>query len=130
MAHNDLDDSDSPILPAAALSDDETPEAITPLPEQDGMLLRDRQQKTAYYDYTAEKQLSQTDAKLFYQRSQLESQKTGGSNWGQSQSSPPASPLLASRLAHNGFDASAAAGVRRSDSVSSLKSAQRQGTGR
>ncbi|EHK98872.1 putative AMP deaminase [Glarea lozoyensis 74030] len=57
MAHNNLDDSDSPILPAAALSDDETPEAVTPLPEQD------------------------------------------------------------------------AAGVRRSDSVSSLKSAQKQGTG-
>ena len=126
MAHHqhNLDDSDSPILPAAALSDDE---ATTPLPEQDGMLLRDRQQKTAYYDYTAEKQLSQTDAKLFYQRSQLEAQKTGGSNWGQS---PPGSPLLASRLVSNGFDASSAAGVRRSDSVNSFKGVQRQGTAR
>jgi AMP deaminase len=118
------------MLPAAALSDDETSEAVTPLPEQNGMLLRDRQQKTAYYDYTAEKQLSQTDAKLFYQRSQLEAQKTGGSNWGQSQSSPPGSPLLASRLAHNGYDASSAAGVRRSESNNSMKSSNRQSTGR
>jgi len=43
------------------------------------MLPRDVQLKTAYYDYAAEKQLSQADAKLFYQRSQLEAQKTGGS---------------------------------------------------
>jgi AMP deaminase len=129
MSHSHLDDSDSPLLPAAALSDDE-PEVTTPLPEHDGMLLRDRQQKTAYYDYTAEKQLSQTDAKLFYQRSQLEAQKTGGSNWGQSQSSPPGSPLQASRLANNGYDASSVAGVRRSGSNTSMKSNQRQGTGR
>jgi AMP deaminase len=112
------------------MSDEEISEVNTPLPEQDGMLLRDRQQKTAYYDYTVEKQLSQTDAKLFYQRSQLEAQKTGGSSWGQSQSSPPGSPLLASRLAHNGFDASSVAGVRRSDSVTSMKSGQRQGSAR
>ena len=47
---------------------------------QDGMLPRDIQGKTAYYDYAAGKQLSQADAKIFYQRSQLEALKTEGSN--------------------------------------------------
>lgn len=61
---------------------------------QDGMLPRDIQRKTAYYDYAAEKQMSHTDAKLFYQRSQLEAQQTGGSNWG-SQNSLQNSPVIA-----------------------------------
>ena len=60
----------------------------------DGMLPRDRQRKTAYYDYVAEKQMSHADAKLFYQRSQLEAQQTGGSNWG-SQNSLQSSPVIA-----------------------------------
>ena len=34
------------------------------------LLSRDKQLKTAYYDYALEKQMSQTDAKLFYQHSQ------------------------------------------------------------
>ncbi|KAI9846516.1 MAG: AMP deaminase [Sclerophora amabilis] len=44
-----------------------------------GMLPRDKQRKTAFYDYAAEKQMSHADAKLFYQRSQLDSQNSGGS---------------------------------------------------
>ncbi|KAI9681188.1 MAG: AMP deaminase [Caeruleum heppii] len=51
----DLADGDQPILP------------------------RDKQRKTAYYDYAAEKQLSLADAKLFYQRSQLEASDNMGS---------------------------------------------------
>jgi AMP deaminase len=61
---------------------------------QDGMLPRDIQRKTAYYDYAAEKQMSHADAKLFYQRSQLEAQQTGESNWG-SQNSLQNSPVIA-----------------------------------
>jgi AMP deaminase len=63
---------------------------------QDGMLPRDHQRKTAYYDYLTEKQMSQADMKLFYQRSQLETQKTGGSNWG-SQHSAHGSPVIRTR---------------------------------
>ncbi|KAH8794493.1 hypothetical protein F5882DRAFT_288836 [Hyaloscypha sp. PMI_1271] len=88
---------------------------------QDGMLPRDIQRKTAYYDYAAEKQLSQADAKLFYQRSQLEAQKTGGSNWGNSQSSPQGSPVLVPRSFSNVFDAEQAE-MRRSGSVKSMLS--------
>ncbi|KAJ9648439.1 AMP deaminase [Coniosporium tulheliwenetii] len=42
-----------------------------------GMLPRDKQRKTALYDYMAEKQMSNTEAKQFYQRHQLESQYGG-----------------------------------------------------
>ena len=38
------------------------------------LLGRDKQLKTAYYDYASEKQKSQTDAKLFYQHSQRDGQ--------------------------------------------------------
>ena len=39
-----------------------------------GMLPRDKQRRTAFYDYTAEKQVSHTEAKQFYQRHQMETQ--------------------------------------------------------
>ncbi|KNG46458.1 amp deaminase 3 [Stemphylium lycopersici] len=42
-----------------------------------GMLPRDKQRRTAFYDYTAEKQMSHTEAKQFYQRHQLETQHGG-----------------------------------------------------
>ena len=38
----------------------------------DGMLLRDLPKRTTFYDPVAEREMSQTDAKLFYQMSQLE----------------------------------------------------------
>ncbi|KAI1542956.1 Add Adenosine deaminase [Pyrenophora tritici-repentis] len=46
-----------------------------------GMLPRDKQRRTAFYDYTADKQMSHTEAKQFYQRHQLETQY-GGSQAG------------------------------------------------
>ncbi|KAK1911918.1 hypothetical protein P3342_011003 [Pyrenophora teres f. teres] len=46
-----------------------------------GMLPRDKQRRTAFYDYTAEKQMSHTEAKQFYQRHQLETH--GGSQAGE-----------------------------------------------
>jgi AMP deaminase len=49
--------------------------------EEDGMLPRDKQRRTAFYDYTAEKQMSHTEAKQFYQRHQWETQH-GGSQAG------------------------------------------------
>ncbi|TVY23876.1 AMP deaminase [Lachnellula hyalina] len=105
---NSDSDMEPSMLPDAAITEEGTPEVKTPSEEEEGMLARDVQQKTAYYDYATEKQLSQADAKLFYQRSQLEAQKTGGSNWGNSQSSPQASPTL----------------IPRSGSMTSLKSKQ------
>lgn len=115
------------MLPDAAMIEDDTPENRTPqedegeVEDEEGMLPRDYQQKTAYYDYVADKQLSQADAKLFYQRSQQEGNKTGGSNWGNSQSSPQGSPVIIPRSIPNGFEATQT-GVRRSDSVNSVKS--------
>lgn len=115
------------MLPDAAMIEDDTPPGNrTPrdgdeveVEDEEGMLPRDYQQKTAYYDYVADKQLSQADAKLFYQRSQKEGM--GGSNWGNSQSSPQGSPVIIPRSISNGFD-STQAGIRRSDSVNSVKS--------
>lgn len=68
------------------------------------MLPRDMPTRTAYYDPVAERQMSQTDAKLFYQRSQT-NQKVGtssSSNWTESQTTPQASPLMTSNeLSHS-----------------------------
>jgi len=116
-------DKESALLPSAALGPDGTPETSTPSDVGEGMLPRDIQRKTAYYDYAAEKTLSQADAKLFYQRSQLEAQKTGGSNWGNSQHSPQGSPVLMPRSFSNVFEAEQAS-MRRSGSVNSMKSWQ------
>ena len=56
--------------------------------EAQGLLPRDKQRRTAFYDYASEKQMSISEAKQFYQRHQLESQFTGGSNWSQDGASP------------------------------------------
>lgn len=61
---------------------------------QDGMLLRDLPTRTAFYDPVAERQMSQTDAKLFYQRSQAGQLKTGSGVWSQAQSTPHDSPII------------------------------------
>lgn len=63
---------------------------------EEGMLERDVQRKTAYYDYAAEKQMSQADMKLFYQKSQLENQRARASTRG-SQYSDVGSPVLPKR---------------------------------
>lgn len=42
----------------------------------DGMLYRDLPKRTTFYDPAAERQMSQTDAKLFYQRSKAEQRPT------------------------------------------------------
>ncbi|PSN60832.1 AMP deaminase [Corynespora cassiicola Philippines] len=50
-------------------------------PSDAGLLPRDKQRRTAFYDYASEKQMSHQEAKQFYQRHQLESQ-FGGSQAG------------------------------------------------
>ncbi|KAL6854058.1 hypothetical protein J3F83DRAFT_755809 [Trichoderma novae-zelandiae] len=52
-----------------------------------GLLLRDLEERTAFYDPVAELQMTQTDAKLFYQRS-----RSGNSPW--PQATPYGSPLI------------------------------------
>jgi AMP deaminase len=116
-------DEDNDMLPEAAMMPQDSAETNTSSDNTDGMLPRDIQRKTAYYDYAAEKQLSQADAKLFYQRSQLEAQNAGGSNWGNSQPqlSPQGSPVLLPKSFSNVFEAGQA-GIRRSGSINSMKS--------
>jgi AMP deaminase len=60
---------------------------------QEGMLPRDLPKRTTFYDPVAERQMTQTDAKLFYQRSKIES-RAGGSTW--SHATPIGSPIAVS----------------------------------
>ncbi|KAI1180548.1 hypothetical protein F4777DRAFT_528417 [Nemania sp. FL0916] len=59
---------------------------------EEGMLPRDVPRKTTFYDPVAERQMSQTDAKLFYQRSQRDLLKNDASSWSQSHPTPHCSP--------------------------------------
>jgi AMP deaminase len=87
----------------------------TPASEE-GMLPRDKQQRTAYYDYAAEKQMSLTDAKLIYQQSQLDlANATGSAGWSEN-----ASPIIRGR-AISGF-AGDGASLERTGSLRSLQS--------
>lgn len=111
-------------LPEAALGMDEATDT-TPPETEEGMLPRDVQEKTAYYDYTSEKQLSQADAKLFYQRSKLESQKPGDaswstSQWGTRQNSPHESPVLIPNSMSNFLERDQA-GMKSSGSMTSIQ---------
>lgn len=83
---------------------DEAPAQLgPPTPEegeldfQEGMLPRDMPMRTAFYDPVAERQMTQTDAKLFYQRNQSSQKLAGSTTWpAGAAASPTASPLLAS----------------------------------
>lgn len=61
---------------------------------QDGMLPRDLPKRTTFYDPVAERQMSQTDAKLFYQRSKFDVRSSTRSG---SQATPHDSPVILSR---------------------------------
>ncbi|OHE91763.1 AMP deaminase, partial [Colletotrichum orchidophilum] len=61
---------------------------------QDGMLPRDLPTRTAFYDPVADRQMSQTDAKLFYQRSQVGQLKTGSGVWPLGHATPHGSPVI------------------------------------
>lgn len=58
---------------------------------QEGMLPRDLPKRTTFYDSVAERQMTQTDAKLFYQRSKIDL-RSGTGAW--SQSTPQGSPVI------------------------------------
>ncbi|KAG6036666.1 hypothetical protein E4U41_005564 [Claviceps citrina] len=64
---------------------------------QDGMLLRDIPKRTTFYDPVAERQMSQTDAKLFYQRSKIETRTDIGDYRDQSNPSESAKIVATSR---------------------------------
>ncbi|KAI9761965.1 MAG: protein phosphatase 2A regulatory subunit cdc55 [Chaenotheca gracillima] len=87
--------------------DTSTPETSVP-----GMLPRDKQRKTAFYDYAAEKQMSQADAKMFYQRSQLDTQTPGNGSW------DGGSPILRART----FPANVAGDLTQASRSGSMKS--------
>ncbi|GAW18744.1 hypothetical protein ANO14919_082260 [Xylariales sp. No.14919] len=59
---------------------------------ENGMLPRDVPRKTTFYDPVAERQMSQTDAKLFYQKSQRDFHKNNASSRAQSHPTPHGSP--------------------------------------
>lgn len=107
-------------LPEAALDEDLGVEAGTDA-TQDGPLPRDFQRRTTFYDYAAEKQISFTDAKLFYQRSQAEAQRSGEGGWGSQQSLPPDSPQLSERKYSN-ISGTEVDGPQRSGSLRSIGS--------
>lgn len=125
---NDIQDGKKSLSPTAILGpgSDTAGEAISPDGVLDGMLPRDIQRKTAYYDYAAEKRMSHTDAKLFYQQSQLEAQQTGGSNWG-SQNSLQNSPVIAATRSYSNMGNMGNAEqsyMKRSGSARSMQSGQ------
>ncbi|KAH6604954.1 amp deaminase [Trichoderma cornu-damae] len=86
---------EGPTASGLADSEEHHPESLASREEhlQDGMLLRDLQERTTFYDPVAERQMTQTDAKLFYQRSKIET-RSGNSPW--PQSTPFGSPLIVS----------------------------------
>lgn len=83
-----------------------------------GMLPRDKQRRTAFYDYASEKQMSHSEARQFYQRHQLESHHGG------SQAGDGYSPVIRAKT----FPASFGAGgdgaelLGRADSMRSRRS--------
>ncbi|EFX01540.1 AMP deaminase [Grosmannia clavigera kw1407] len=74
VPHYDDDDDDAAVTAIIAAGTTQSPTAAE-LPLEGGMLLRDMPQRTAFYDSIDERQMSQSDAKLFYQRSQLDLQQ-------------------------------------------------------
>lgn len=80
-------------LPEPALGSDRDGQAPSDQNPQDGPLARDIQRRTTFYDYATEKQISFADAKLFYQRSQMDAQRGGDGGWA-SQTSLPGSPIM------------------------------------
>lgn len=83
-----------------------------------GMLPRDKQRRTAFYDYASDKKMSHTEAKQFYQRHQLESQ------YGGSQAGDGYSPVIRAKTfpANFGGGADGADFLSRADSIRSRHS--------
>ncbi|MCJ1403946.1 AMP deaminase [Xylographa trunciseda] len=71
MNDEDFDDDIEPYEMLDQSTGQNTPSAAT----AQGLLPRDHQPKTAYYDYTSEKKLSHAEARLFYQRHQMDQEQ-------------------------------------------------------
>ncbi|GJN72830.1 AMP deaminase [Purpureocillium lilacinum] len=71
---------------------DGTPPAADHDALQEGMLPRDVPQRTTFYDPVAERHMTQTDAKLFYQRSKIDGRGAPGAAW--ATSPPQSSPIM------------------------------------
>ncbi|KAF2874898.1 hypothetical protein BDV95DRAFT_603683 [Massariosphaeria phaeospora] len=81
------------------------------------LLARDKQRRTAFYDYASDKQMSHSEAKQFYQRHQLESQH-GGSQGGDAYS-----PVIRAKTFPANFGgADGLEHVNRADSIRSRQS--------
>lgn len=79
--------------PASGYGENGVPEDDDEAELEEGMLARDLPKRTTFYDPVAERQMSQLDAKLFYQRSKLDL-RSGGGTW--THTTPSESPLLVS----------------------------------
>lgn len=81
-----------------------------------GLLPRDKQRRTAFYDYASDKQMSHTEAKQFYQRHQLESQ------YGGSQAGDGYSPIIRAKTFPANFGGDGLEFLSRADSIQSRRS--------
>ena len=70
ILHDQGDDDTPPMVHSPEY--DEVLGERTPTLETDGVLQRDKQKPTAYYDYASERSLSHVDSKLFYHRHQMD----------------------------------------------------------
>ncbi|KAF2742584.1 AMP deaminase [Sporormia fimetaria CBS 119925] len=81
---------------------------------QAGMLPRDKQRRTAFYDYASDKQMSHSEARQFYQRHQLETQSQTGDTY---------SPVIRAKTFPANFNAGGDTDMpSRADSIRSRKS--------
>lgn len=95
-------------------SENNTSESTPSDGTRQGILPRDQQTRTAFYDYASEKSMSHAEAKLFYQRHQLES----------SQQRPEAqSPVIQAQMPSSAIDGEGA-GLSRTASMASRRSAR------
>ncbi|SLM40687.1 amp deaminase 3 [Lasallia pustulata] len=95
-------------------SDNNTGESTASEGTRQGILPRDQQTRTALYDYASEKSMSQAEAKLFYQRHQLESSQ---------QRSEAQSPIIQAQMPSSAYEGEGA-GLSRTASMASRRSAR------
>lgn len=76
ILHDNTDDDTPPLVHSPEY--DDFLGGRTPTLETDGVLPRDKQKQTAYYDYASERSLSHVDSKLFYHRHQMDKLSSPG----------------------------------------------------
>ncbi|KAH7124082.1 hypothetical protein B0J11DRAFT_435958 [Dendryphion nanum] len=115
--HGTGTNSEAPQNTASTSIEDQDGNGASNSMQESGLLPRDKQRKTAFYDYASEKQTSHSEAKQFYQRHQRESQ------YGGSQAGDGFSPVIRAKT----FPANFAGGdgvdmLSRADSIRSRRS--------